>query len=67
MIWPINTAKLLVYCPPIDGELPWIEQFENIADATAVAEQLAQRIGQKMVLFTRDKTPWWLTGLTARA
>ena len=58
---------VFVYCPPLAGNNPWVEEYESMDVAYTAAQRLATRIGQQKVQITHDKIPWWLTGLTEEA
>ncbi len=64
IIAPSNSADVFVYCPPIDGQDPWVEQVGDIDAAERLASVLIRKTGQSVVLMTRDIVDWWKSGLT---
>ena len=58
IIQPERQGTATVYCPPIGSEKAWSEEYASIDEAVAVAISLAQRIGQKLPLLTRDRVEW---------
>jgi hypothetical protein len=65
IIAPRDTKEVFVYCPPIDGQDPWIDQVDDFEAAERLASSLIMRTGQRTVLVTTDIVDWWKSGLTA--
>ncbi len=64
IIAPNDSEDILVYCPPIDGQDPWVEEMADLEAAEKLASVLIQKTGQSVVLMTRDTVDWWKSGLT---
>ncbi|EJC66126.1 hypothetical protein Rleg5DRAFT_1833 [Rhizobium leguminosarum bv. viciae WSM1455] len=63
IIAPSDSDNVLVYCPPIDGQDPWVEEMDDLEAAERLASTLIQETGQSVVLMTKDTVDWWKTGL----
>lgn len=65
VISPMGRKGATVYCPPLEDEKAWTQQFDDLDDAVDVAASLISRTGQRLPLLTRDEIAWWLIGLSA--
>ncbi|MBB2709664.1 hypothetical protein N2597_08045 [Rhizobium sophoriradicis] len=67
IIAPSDSEDVLVYCPPVDGQDPWVEKVADLDAAEKLAAVLIKKTGQPTVLLTRDVVDWWKAGLTPAA
>ncbi|WP_283196628.1 hypothetical protein [Rhizobium sp. BT04] len=60
---PSEGDEILVYCPPIGVDFPWIESVDSLEAAYHLAAGIITRTGQPEPIVTFDNLRWWMIGL----